>query len=164
MEDGDGVGVVIRSARLGDGPAVATVFAAARAQMTYLPVLHTAEEHVAFFSECVAGGSWVEVAEAVPDQIVGFCAVRDGTVDHLYVTPEWQGSRIGGALLVRAMAAHPGGLSLRVFELNQRARSFYFREGFVDLERTDGSGNEEQVPDIEMRWSGRSEGPTPHSS
>jgi GNAT superfamily N-acetyltransferase len=147
--------VVIRSARVGDGPAVASVFASARAEMTYLPVLHTAEEQVAFISACVAGGSWVEVAEVVPDQVVGFCAVRDGSVDHLYVTPERQGSGIGRALLNRAMAAYPLGLSLRVFELNDRARSFYFREGFVEWERTDGSGNEEQVPDIVMWWHGR---------
>jgi GNAT superfamily N-acetyltransferase len=136
---------------------VASVFAAARAEMTYLPVLHTADEHVAFFSECVAGGSWVEVAEVGEvgnGQVVGFCAVHDGWVDHLYVMPEYQRSGIGRTHLVRAKAAHPGGLSLWVFELNHRARSFYFREGFVEMERTDGGGNEERVPDIRMRWSG----------
>ena len=37
----------------------------------------------------------------------------------------------------------------------QRARArFYRRHGLVDLERTDGSANEERAPDIRMAWPG----------
>jgi 8-oxo-dGTP pyrophosphatase MutT (NUDIX family) len=31
---------------------------------------------------------------------------------------------------------------------------FYERHGFIEIERTDGSGNEEQAPDVRYRWSG----------
>jgi putative acetyltransferase len=116
-----------------------------------------------FFSG-VVDGSWVEVAEAAgaageagvdgSGEIVGFSAVHDGAIDHLYVLPAWQGRGIGNALLHRAMAAHPEGLWLWVFEQNTGAQALYARAGFVTQFRTDGSGNEEQVPDVRMRWDG----------
>ena len=37
---------------------------------------------------------------------------------------------------------------------NEPARAFYARHGLVELERTDGSANEEQAPDIRMAWPG----------
>lgn len=145
--------ISLRAARPNEGAALALVFGSARAAMAYLPVLHTAQENVVFFSACVARGGWVEVAE-VAEMMVGFCAVHEGMVEHLYVRAEWQGRGIGGALLGRAMAAHPAGLSLWVFEENSRAQAFYMRAGFVEVERTDGRGNEEGVPDVRMRWDG----------
>ena len=43
---------------------------------------------------------------------------------------------------------------LWVFESNRRAQAFYERHGFVAVERTDGTGNEEQEPDIRYAWAG----------
>jgi GNAT superfamily N-acetyltransferase len=133
------------------------VFGLARADMTYLPRLHTAEEDVAFFSGIVdrrdAPRCLVEVAEAAV-AAVGFSAVRDDWLDHLYVSPLSQGRGIGSALLARAQAARPGGLTLWVFEQNVRARSLYARAGFHEIERTDGSRNEERRPDVMLRWPG----------
>jgi GNAT superfamily N-acetyltransferase len=141
----------------GDGAAVAAVFGAARAEMSYLPVLHTADEDRAFFTDEVLGsGSHdVTVAEAeVGGVIVAFSAVQGGWLEHLYVTPSWQGRGIGSALLAQAMSEHPGGLDLWVFEPNVQAAALYARCGFVAVERTDGGRNEERVPDVRMRWGG----------
>jgi GNAT superfamily N-acetyltransferase len=153
--------VAYRRARAGlaDGAAVAAVFGAARAQMTYLPVLHTAEEDRAFFTDRVIGSgshdvTVVEVDVDVEGEIVAFSAVCRGWIEHLYVTPAWQGRGIGSALLARAMSEHPGGLDLWVFESNVRAAALYARSGFVVVERTDGGGNEERLPDLRMRWGG----------
>jgi RimJ/RimL family protein N-acetyltransferase len=52
------------------------------------------------------------------------------------------------------MAKNPGGLSLWVFEQNERAAALYARAGFVVVERTDGLANEEHVPDLRMHWGG----------
>jgi chorismate mutase len=41
-----------------------------------------------------------------------------------------------------------------VFETNLAARRFYRRHGLVELEHTDGSGNEEGAPDLRMAWPG----------
>ena len=32
------------------------------------------------------------------------------------------------------------------------ARRFYAREGFVEVDWTDGAGNEEHEPDVRCRW------------
>jgi GNAT superfamily N-acetyltransferase len=151
--------VSIRAAGDDDGPAVAAVFGAARAAMTYLPALHTPDEDVDFFSGLL-GRAAVEVA-AVDDRIVGFSAVAGGWLDHLYVEPAHQSRGIGSMLLARAKAAHPDGLTLWVFEPNAGAQALYGAAGFIELERTDGRGNDEGVPDIKMFWpgtAGRSDG------
>jgi GNAT superfamily N-acetyltransferase len=149
-------GVELRAARPGDGVAVADVFAAARADMRYLPELHSRREHVAFFSTRVLPSSHVTVAEAA-GEVVAFSAVRDGWLEHLYVVPAHQGGGIGGVLLGRAKGESPAGLSLWAFAANQRAIAFYGRAGFAEVLRTDGSGNEERQPDVQMRWSEASE-------
>jgi GNAT superfamily N-acetyltransferase len=159
--------VTFKRAEVGDGAAVAAVFGAARSEMVYLPALHTPDEDRAFFSDRVVGSVShdVTVAEAsraaeaedsggAGAEMVGFCAVYAGWIEHLYVTPAWQGRGIGSALLARVMSKNPGGLSLWVFERNERAAALYTRAGFVVVERTDGLGNEEHVPDLRMRWSG----------
>jgi GNAT superfamily N-acetyltransferase len=134
-----------------------TVFTAARAAMRYLPQLHSAAEDMAFFagvaSVGAAEGCQVEVAEA-GGVVVAFSAVHADWLDHLYVDPGWQGRGLGGAFLARAQAARPGGLQLWVFEPNVGAQRLYAGAGFVEVERTDGRGNIEGVPDIKMRWPG----------
>lgn len=153
--------VTFRRAEVGDGAAVAAVFGAARSEMAYLPARHTPDEDRAFFTDRVVGSRShdVTVAVAVAEvsggaEMVGFCAAHAGWIEHLYVTPAWQGGGIGSALLARAMSENPGGLSLWVFEQNERAAALYARAGFAVVERTDGRGNEEQVPDLRMQWNG----------
>jgi putative acetyltransferase len=153
---GDGAGAVtvsLRAARPGDGAAVASVFGLARAEMHYLPVLHTQQEHVAFFSDVVLPFSKVTLA-VIGDATVGFSAATPGWLDHLYVVPAKQGHGVGAALLERAKSENPDGLSLWVFEANVRAIAFYRRADFVEVLRTDGRDNEEQVADVQMRWAG----------
>jgi GNAT superfamily N-acetyltransferase len=149
--------VRLRAATPTDGAAVARVFGTARAAMRYLPQLHSAAEHVAFFSGQVLPTSRVTVAE-VDGVMVAFSTVKDGWLDHLYVLPPWQGVGIGAELLDRAMTENPAGLHLWVFVANHRAISFYARAGFVEVLRTDGSANEEREPDVQMRWVGAGRG------
>jgi GNAT superfamily N-acetyltransferase len=150
------VRVSLRRAHADEGTAIAGVFGAARATMTYLPHLHSAAEDVAFFSARVVPTSRVTVA-VLDDVIVGFSAVKDGWLDHLYVTPAHQEKGIGAALLGRAMREAPAGLFLWAFAANTRAIAFYARAGFVEVLRTDGSANEERVPDVQMRWTASSQ-------
>jgi chorismate mutase len=76
-------------------------------------------------------------------------------LDHLFVEPERQSAGVGGALLDVVKGLRPDGFCLWVFESNLPARTFYARRGLVELERTDGSGNEEKAPDVRMAWPGR---------
>ena len=119
--------------------------------MFYLPALHTAEEDEKFFRDHVFTVN--EVAIALHDEkIIGFCAFRQGWIDHLYVLPAFHGRGIGTMLLAKPMEKYPE-LELWVFQKNEQARKFYERRGFVLAETTDGSGNEEREPDARYRWS-----------
>jgi GNAT superfamily N-acetyltransferase len=80
--------------------------------------------------------------------------VLDGDgIDQLYVDPAVTGRGLGSQLVDLAKSRRPEGLRLWTFLTNVRAQKFYLRHGFTEAERTDGSGNEEQAPDIRFVWS-----------
>ena len=106
---------------------------------------HTPAEDVAFFSTHVLTHDTVWVAES-SDEIVGFCAFGDGWLNHLYVQPSLHRSGIGSALL-RIAIRECDSLKLWVFQQNVQARTFYESHGFALVKLTDGSENEERVPD-----------------
>jgi ribosomal protein S18 acetylase RimI-like enzyme len=144
--------VRIRPARPGDAHAVAQVFIASFDTLTFLPKLHTNEETVDFIANKVMQEHEVLVAEE-DGTIVGFLAMAHGdTLEHLYVHPDSQCRGVGGALLERAKERMPGGFSLWVFQQNVQARRFYERHGLSLIERTEGAGNEERMPDARYEW------------
>ena len=134
-----------------DAEAIAEVFLRARAEMRYLPRLHTDDETRVFFRDVVMREQQVWVAE-VARRVVGFLALGDAMIEHLYVAPGEQGRGVGGALLAQAKALRSGGFELWVFQDNRGARRFYERHGLVLLYETDGSDNEERVPDARYAW------------
>ena len=118
-------------------------------RLPWLAGLHTPAEDRAFFQSRVFAGC--EVWGAINRELVGFIAFREGWVDQLYVLPQWQGRGWGQALLQTAKAASTS-LQLWTFQRNMPARRFYERQGFVAVQETDGSGNDEREPDILYRW------------
>jgi len=126
--------------------------------MPWLPVLHSFEETVRFFGSFVIPNQSVLVAEA-EEGMVGFIAIEGSYVEHLYVAPAHQGIGIGDALLNRAKELRPDGLMLWTFERNHRARLFYEKRGFIAVESTDGSRNEERTPDVRYQWNSESGSP-----
>jgi ribosomal protein S18 acetylase RimI-like enzyme len=119
--------------------------------MPYLPDLHTDEETRAGFRDVVLARNEVHVAEE-EGAIVGFVALGENTVEHLYVRPDRQGRGVGGELLELAKHRRPGGFTLYVFQRNAEARRFYERRGLRVLALGDGSGNEEGEPDALYEW------------
>jgi GNAT superfamily N-acetyltransferase len=80
-------------------------------------------------------------------------SLKPGWVDQLYVAPDRLGEGIGRRLLELAQSrAGADGLQLWTFQVNERARRFYERNGFELAEMTDGSGNEEREPDVRYVW------------
>jgi GNAT superfamily N-acetyltransferase len=67
------------------------------------------------------------------------------------VLPEAQGQGVGTALLDVAKRA-VARLQLWTFQRNAQARRFYEARGFVVVEQTDGTGNEEKEPDARYLW------------
>ncbi len=145
----------LRPADADDAAAVAEVFLQARraAGAAMPPPVHGDADVLAHFSRLVAGDRvWVAERDGL---VIGFLRLDEGWLDDLYVRPGHTGQGVGAALLDLAKALRPAGFALWVFETNQGARRFYRRHGLVELEHTDGSGNEEGAPDVRMAWPGR---------
>ena len=98
--------------------------------------------------------TWVATDGDADARIVGLLALAPGWIEQLYVAPDRLGEGIGSRLMEVAKGGQPDGLQLWTFQVNQRARRFYERHGFVAVEQTDGSGNEERQPDVRYEWRG----------
>ena len=143
--------MTVRRLELADMDAAARVHRAAFDQaLPRLAGLHTPDEDRWFFRErvfrmCEVWGAHDAAA------MTGIIAFREGWVDQLYVLPEQQRRGVGTELLAVAQRAFPS-LQLWTFQRNARARGFYQTRGFILVEETDGSRNEEKEPDALYRW------------
>jgi ribosomal protein S18 acetylase RimI-like enzyme len=144
--------VRIRAATPEDADAIAEVFIASFATLSFLPRLHTNAETIDFIANKVLREQEVLVAEQ-NGGIVGFVAMAHGNfLEHLYVHPDSQGRGVGSVLLMRAKQRMPDGFRLWLFQQNTQARRFYERHGLRAIEFTEGAGNEEQMPDALYEW------------
>jgi chorismate mutase/GNAT superfamily N-acetyltransferase len=150
--------LLLREAAVEEADVLADLHTAARvaAVPAIPPPVHTPEETREWMRGRVGSTHEVWVAER-SGAVVGYAALAaqgDPWLDDLYVAPEATGQGIGSALLELAMSLRPGGFALWVFASNAGARRFYLRHGLLELEQTDGSGNEERAPDVRMAWPG----------
>src|SRR5574340_242552 len=145
---------MVRHATPEDAVAVADVFIASFRGLAFLPGLHTDDEIRAWIATVVLPEDEVWIAES-NGGVVGFAAVGDDHLHHLYVHPDAQNRGIGTALLERVKEQRPHGFRLWVFQRNTGARRFYERHGCRLVELTDGSGNEEREPDALYSWAPR---------
>lgn len=140
----------IRRASPQDAAAVAQVFLASRATMSYLPRLHSDDDTRTFIAELVAEAeTWVAERNG---EIVGFAVIDGGWLEHLYVHPSRFGHHTGTRLFHQLTEQHPHGFQLWVFQQNAGARRFYERLGCALVRLTDGDNNEEHLPDALYIW------------
>jgi chorismate mutase/GNAT superfamily N-acetyltransferase len=151
--DDDATDLVLRHATTDDADQVTELYLATRraAEPAMPPQLHSPESVLVYTTGMIVEK---EVWVAETEEIVGFATLAETFLDALYVGPDHQGFGIGTALLDLAKARRPDGFALWVFASNAPARGFYHRHGLVELEHTDGSGNEERSPDVRMAWPG----------
>jgi GNAT superfamily N-acetyltransferase len=142
----------LRPAVPGDAHALTDIHVRARREsMSFLPDTHSPDEVHAWVQKVVLAHDEVWVAER-DGEVVGFFALSDDLLYHLYVYPELHGQGAGTALLDRAKELRPDGFRLWVFQRNAQARGFYERHGLRLVELTDGSENEEREPDSLYEW------------
>jgi GNAT superfamily N-acetyltransferase len=145
--------VEIRRATALDADAAAAVFTASRrdAGAAIPPAVHTPDEDRWFVREVLIGEreTWIAVDG---EQVLGVLALHGEFVDQLYLASTAQRSGLGSRFIELAKHERPDGLQLWVFQSNLAARRFYAKHGFVEIERTDGAGNEERAPDIRLAW------------
>ena len=145
----------LRPADREDLPAVAEVHLASRhgAGAAFPGPAHPDDEA----REWVAGWDltthqvWLAEGEGA---LAGYARLTETWLDDLYVHPDHQRRGVGSALFDLVTTLRPQGFCLWVFESNLPARAFYRRHGCLELERTDGTGNEEKAPDIRVAWPG----------
>ena len=143
--------ITLRRLRPDEGPAAADLH---RRGGTLIPgydtSLHTAEDYVVFYRDkvMVDGPVW-GAFEA--DVLRGHIALLPGWIDHLYVDPAFHGRGIGSALVLLAQGQQDE-LRLYTFQSNARARALYEQHGFVIEELTNGTRNEEKMPDVTYFW------------
>jgi GNAT superfamily N-acetyltransferase len=144
----------LRRARASDATAVAALHLAARRHaMPYLAELHSDDEVRVWTRETLLPKAEVWIAE-IGGLPVGYLALVDDILDHLYVGPDHQGRGVGSLLLAKAKALRPAGLRLYAFQRNRRARAFYEARGFAPVGFSDGAGNQEREPDVLYAWPG----------
>jgi GNAT superfamily N-acetyltransferase len=141
----------LRHATASDKDAIANVYYTSFRLLTFLPMLHTIEEHRWFISKVILKECEVMVAED-ESGIVAFLARRGEEIRLLYTRPDRIGMGAGTQLIDAAKATEVGALELWCFQANERARRFYEARGFQAIRFTDGADNEEQMPDIRYRW------------
>lgn len=118
-------------------------------RLPWLAGLHTPEEDRNFVRGHLFPNT--EIWGAFDPALIGFIACAPGWIEQLYVLPGHQGKGVGTALLAPARATNAE-LRLRAFQRNAGARRFYEHHGFVAIEHTDGSANEEREPDVLYLW------------
>lgn len=136
---------MIRPATPADAPALARVLGDWIRETEWMPVLHSREDDINFLSHLIVNAHVWSVGTD------GFVALKDGVVPALYLAPGARGRGYGAQLLDRVKQGSDA-LSLWTFQANAGARRFYAREGFTEIEHTDGSGNDEGLPDVRLEW------------
>lgn len=144
--------VTIRPATATDADAIADVFLASFHATYDFPLAHTDQEVRGWVRDILVASGHTWVALDADGGVVALMAVKPGDLDQLYVRPDLLGRGIGRQLLEVAKAESPDGLTLYTFQVNDRARRFYERNGFVAEWFGDGSANEERQPDVRYAW------------
>ena len=141
----------VRRAASEDASAVAELFLDSFHATYEFPLAHTDDEVRGWVRDHLIPDSeaWVAIDD---ERVVALLVVAPGWIEQLYVEPTRLGQGIGSRLVDLAKTRSPDGLTLWTFQVNERARHFYERHGFVAVELTDGSGNEERQPDVRYAW------------
>ncbi|WP_107655766.1 GNAT family N-acetyltransferase [Nocardia suismassiliense] len=144
--------VRFRRAEVADASTIADVWL--RSFATALPTVrrsHDDDSVRSWFANVVVPQceTWVAAGD---EQVLGLLVLTDDDPEQLYLEPSWRGRGLGDQFMDLAKRRRPNGLALWTFQVNEPARRFYIRHGFVETARTDGRRNEEREPDIRYIW------------
>lgn len=139
----------LRPALPGDAAATGEILYGFARDTDWMPLLHSPSETEMFCGVMIARG-WVTVA-VLHGRVAGFIARDGGEICSLYLAPAAQRQGLGARLLQQAQHSAEQ-LELWTFQANTGARRFYERHGFRETLRTDGSRNDERLPDIRYEW------------
>ena len=141
--------ITLRAARSTDAGKIGAILSAFAQDTDWMPIMHTGAEDIAHAGQMIDRG-WVTVAED-STAVCGFMALDGTDLDALYIAAGAQRKGIGSALIEAAKSGAET-LELWTFDANLPARQFYLKHGFKEIQRSDGSSNDEKLPDIRFQW------------
>jgi ribosomal protein S18 acetylase RimI-like enzyme len=143
----------MRQARSQDMAACAEIYNGWIDETQWMPRIHSQNDVQDYYKNTVLSARQTMVIVAGRD-VAGFISGgADKLVTALYVKPTYRRQGVGRKLLNKLKQDLGAGLHLYTFQENFAAIAFYQREGFVEVNRTDGD-NEEGLPDILFEWRG----------
>ncbi len=138
--------MAIRAGSSDDAAACASIIDDWIEEMPWLPRKRSRDEIFARYRDVVLPKRDVFV---IGQPVLAYISLNDaGFVTALYAKRPGHG--LGKTLLDYAKTLRSE-LRLWTFVANARARSFYHREGFQEIERSAGD-NDEGLPDVQLRW------------
>ena len=146
--------IQLRQATDTDAPKVAEVFLASFHATYEFPLAHTDDEVRGWIRDRMipTQETWVAIDEGIDGApVVGMMAITPGHLEQLYIAPDRLGEGLGRRFVDLAKERSPAGLDLWTFQVNDRARRFYERNGFVAVEFTEDN-NQERQPDVRYEW------------
>jgi ribosomal protein S18 acetylase RimI-like enzyme len=147
---------IIRCANPSDAAALADLYLRARragaASRTIPASVHGDDDTRDWITHVVIATHECWLAERASGTLVGMLVLDACWIDQLSVDPNHTRRGIGAQLLTVAKRERPKGLRLWTFVSNEDAQRFYSRHGFQEVERSDGSDNEEGAPAIQYAW------------
>jgi len=111
---------------------------------------HFFYEDQVYFKNNILKDNNVWVVE-LDDKVVAFMAMAGDFIDQLYVHPDHWRWGIGRLLLDFARERSPEHVWLYTLQVNENARAFYEKNGFV-AEKFGVSPAPESEPDVEYHW------------
>jgi GNAT superfamily N-acetyltransferase len=147
-----GGAIELRQASAADADAVGDVWLAAfRATYDFAPAYPDPDVR-RWLRDVIVPRPETWVAFEPDGAVVGFMSLNGDDLDQLYVHPSRHGLGIGSSFVELAKVRRPNGLRLYTFQVNERARRFYERRGFVVERLGSGESNEERQPDVRYVW------------
>lgn len=149
-------GLLFRPGTLADAEAIWTIYLTSRKQfLPYAPLAHFDSEILQYIVTQLLPNCQV-VVPVLDEAIVGMMALSRnetaGWIEQLYLHPKMVGQGIGSQLVEQAKMELGEPIRLYTFQANEGARRFYERHGFRVIAFGDGSGNEENCPDVLYEW------------
>ena len=88
---------------------------------------------------------------AVGEPLEGFMALNRDAPQITAIYARHPGNGVGKSLMDHAKQGRDA-LFLWTYQNNEGARSFYVREGFCEVEQTDGLDSDAGLPEVRMEW------------
>lgn len=139
---------MIRDATPLDAGKIGAILSEFTAKTDWMPLLHSKAEDIHFCDQMISK-NWVRVY-ADPN-VRGFIAKNGSEILSLYVDFAHHRRGIARALITDARSKSDD-LNLWTFQKNEGARQFYLEMGFEEITRTEGTHNDEGLPDIHFQW------------